>query len=139
MNRKIQSFLEASWLKWLWTMKLEAFFFLLALVGFFLAMPTLRALDSTAAGLDAGVLTFAIVGVVSVISAVILFWVLIRAMVPYVDRWFDGALKDEFSPAFRISFEEDWRLAGPAVRLACFVALFATVVLGVSLVTAAAF
>lgn len=139
MNKKLKSLLEMTWLKWLWSMKVEVLLFAMAIGLFFGAMPWLRAADSTAAGLDAGVLTFFIVGVFAVIAALILFFVIVRAVLPYWDKWFDGELKDQYSPEFRIEMEKDWREAGPVPRLYVFFGLMAAVILGVCIVTAAAF
>jgi len=139
MNRKLKSLLEASWLKWLWTMKVEAVLFVLGIFLFFSALPWLRAVDPTAAGLDGGVLSFPAVGVLAVIVGIILFFIIVRAVLPYLDKWFDGDLKNEYSPEFRISMEEDWRKAGAGMRLAIFFGLLGLFILSVAIVTAAAF
>jgi hypothetical protein len=139
MNRKLQKFLEVTWLKWLWTMKFELLSFALLIALFFRLPGWLSAADDTSAPLDPGVLSMPAVGLVAVMAGVLLFWLLIRGAVPYIDKWFDGDLKNEYSPTHRINFEEDWRTAPGWVRLLIFAFLFGVVVLGVCLVTLAAF
>lgn len=132
MNRKLQTFLEVTWLKWLWTMKFEILSFALLVALFFQLPGWLGSVDSTAAPLDPGVLSMPAVGLITVVAAVILFWLLIRGGARIIDRWFDGD-----DPAF--SFDRDWRDAPGWVRLLVFAFLFGVVLLCVTLGTMAAF
>lgn len=138
MNKTLKSVCDSLWLTWLWSMKLE----ILALIGgialFFHAIPWIRAVDPTAAGLDGGYLGFIAIGLVAVIAGVVLLWVLIKITADCIDSWFDDSNLNHPDHFHRPSFERDWWAASPAVRLGIFIALFGVVVLGVCIVVAAA-
>lgn len=139
MNTRLNTILEATGLKWAWTMKAEILTFIFFLVVFFNIGPWLRHADSTAAPLDSGVLSMPLVGVVAAVAAVILFYLVIRVSMPFVDKWFDGDLMKDADPEKRISFETDWVKAGPVVRICTFVVVFAVIGYTVASVTVAAF
>lgn len=139
-KNKLKGILESTWLTWLWSMRMELFVIVVAVLAFFRLPAWLQKGDDTAAALDAGVLSMPAVGIVAVVAAVILFFLLVRLCLPIiVDRWFDGALKNEFADSHRISFERDWREAPGWVRLLIFSGLLVAVIIAVAIVTMAAF
>lgn len=131
MNTPLKKLLEITWLKFVWTIKSELLLLILVISLFFNLTSWLRAIDATAAPLDPGILMAPAVGLVSVVAAILFFWVLVKAIFTVIDRWFDGEKPADPNDTY-ISFNRDWNRAGPAVRLACFFTLFATVILAVA-------
>lgn len=121
---------KSSGLKWLWSVKNELMLVTLALVAFYHLAGILRKFDPAAAPLDLGVLSAPAVGIVCVIASILLFWLILRVVVPFIDDWFDG---DDAL----FSFERDFRVASPAVRLCLFFALLISIILAVALVAIA--
>lgn len=113
-------------LRWAWSVKNEIGLVILALIGFAHIAGWIRIFDSTAAPLDIGILSAPAVGVVGVIMAVFLFWVLWRVCFPReIDEWFDDRFLLDFSSV------------SPAVRLGLFFGSLWTVILSVGLITMA--
>ncbi len=141
MNQKCRSFLDASWLKWLWSVKSLLVILVIGLIGFVALPSLLHSVDSTAAPLDLGVLSFVAVAVVGVLAVMFVFWVIIKSEFPFIDQWVDGDLeKDESLPVEkRVSIAKDWLSISPAVRVCVFFGLMAFMILSGALLVVAAF
>lgn len=141
MNKKCRSFLEISWIKWFWSVKSLLALIVIMLVGF-VAMPRLlHAVDSTAAPLDLGVLSFVGLAVVAVLVVLLVFWAIIKSEFPVVDKWVDGDLeKDETLPTeLRVSLNKDWLHSRPEFRIGAFFFLMAVMILAGAMLVMAAF
>lgn len=117
--------------KWLWSVKNEIALLVVVLIGFAHIAGWIRSFDSTAAPLDIGILTAPAVGVIGVVIAVCLFWVLWRVCFPKeMDNWFDYSID-----CSKKSFLDDFFRTTPAVRLGLFFGTLWVVLLSVGLIT----
>ncbi len=136
MNTPLQKFLEVTWLKFLWSIKNELLLVVLTVSIFFNLITWLRVIDPNAAPIDPGIFTAPALGLVATTVGYVFGWILIKASMGIIDRWFDGEESKEPGKPF-ISFEKDWRHAGPVVRLPCFFLLLVSFPVCVALVTLA--